>query len=103
MQTERPLAPFEVYCGRCRVSFPVETRRCVHCGGPTGPALAAGGLRAGRAPVQAPVRAPAGAGAGAEEEAELETLGKPRAFSPLTLVWIVLIVGGYAMRSCSGQ
>ncbi len=27
--------PYEVRCPRCDVSFPVETRRCVHCGGPT--------------------------------------------------------------------
>ncbi len=102
MQTERPLAPFEVYCDRCRVSFPVETRRCVHCGGPTGPTrdgLPAGGLRVGRAPAQAPP----GVEAGAEEGDELEALGRARGFSPLTLLWIALIVGGYAMRSCSGQ
>ena len=27
--------PYEVRCPRCDVSFPVETRRCIHCGGPT--------------------------------------------------------------------
>ena len=26
--------PYEVYCFRCRVTFPVEARRCLHCGGP---------------------------------------------------------------------
>ena len=26
---------FEVWCPRCDVSFPVETKRCVHCGGAT--------------------------------------------------------------------
>jgi len=28
-------SPYEVRCLRCDVSFPVETRRCIHCGGPT--------------------------------------------------------------------
>ncbi len=28
-------AHFEVRCPRCDVSFPPETRRCIHCGGPT--------------------------------------------------------------------
>ena len=28
-------AHFEVRCPRCEVSFPPETRRCIHCGGPT--------------------------------------------------------------------
>ena len=27
--------PYEVRCPRCDVSFPVETKRCMHCGGPT--------------------------------------------------------------------
>lgn len=25
--------PYEVRCPRCQVSFPVETRKCIHCGG----------------------------------------------------------------------
>lgn len=36
-------SPYEVRCPRCDVSFPVETRSCIHCGGPTaeaGPFLA---------------------------------------------------------------
>ena len=28
------MTPYEVYCFRCRVTFPVEARRCLHCGGP---------------------------------------------------------------------
>ena len=28
------LTPYEVYCYRCRVTFPAEARRCLHCGGP---------------------------------------------------------------------
>jgi len=97
VQTDRPPAPFEVSCPRCRVTFPVETRRCIHCGGPTGPSReGAGSLRLARAPAPP-------APAGGEEEPDLEALVRPRAFSPLTLLWIALIVGGYAVRSCSGQ
>ena len=29
-------SPYEVRCSRCEVSFPVETKTCMHCGGPTG-------------------------------------------------------------------
>jgi hypothetical protein len=25
--------PYEVYCFHCRVTFPAEARRCIHCGG----------------------------------------------------------------------
>lgn len=28
---------FECQCPRCNVTFPIETRKCLHCGGPTGP------------------------------------------------------------------
>ena len=34
----REASPYEVRCVRCDVSFPVETRSCLHCGGATGPA-----------------------------------------------------------------
>lgn len=30
-------SPFEVRCPRCNVTFPVETRKCLHCGGATAP------------------------------------------------------------------
>ena len=38
---------YEVRCLRCDVSFPVETKTCLHCGGPTsqaGPLLAPMGI-----------------------------------------------------------
>jgi hypothetical protein len=31
----RELSAYEVRCPRCDVSFPVGTRTCMHCGGPT--------------------------------------------------------------------
>jgi hypothetical protein len=92
MQAGRP-APFEVYCERCRVTFPVGTRRCIHCGGPTS-----------GSPVRIPLRfeplAPEPAGAEPEIDAEL---ARRRLVSPLTLVWIALIVAGYLIRACSGH
>lgn len=40
MRSSRPKkpSPYEVRCPRCDVSFPVGTRTCLHCGGPTGEA-----------------------------------------------------------------
>jgi len=29
---EGPQTPYEVYCYHCRVTFPAQARRCVHCG-----------------------------------------------------------------------
>lgn len=92
MQAGAP-APFEVHCDRCRVTFPVGTRRCIHCGAPTARSTRLHTLRAG--PVS-------------EREAEMEAepdaeLARRRFVSPLTLVWIVLIAAGYLVRACSGQ
>jgi hypothetical protein len=92
MEASRP-APFEVYCDRCRVTFPVGTRRCVHCGGPTG-----GSSRSRAALRLEPLAEPEPGEA--EADAQLE---RRRMISPLTLVWIVLIVAGYAIRACSGE
>jgi hypothetical protein len=30
------LRAFEVHCPRCKTSFAVGTKRCIHCGGPLG-------------------------------------------------------------------
>lgn len=91
MQAAGP-APFEVHCDRCRVTFPVGTRRCIHCGAATTRSTRLHGLRA------EPV-GETGAEA-AEPDAEL---ARRRFVSPLTLVWIALIAAGYLVRACSGQ
>lgn len=91
MQASAP-APFEVHCDRCRVTFPVGTRRCIHCGGPTGVSARKPGLRF--EPMAAPPEVP--------DESDPE-LAKHRFISPLTLVWIALIAAGYLVRACSGQ
>ncbi len=33
---------YEVRCARCDVSFPVGTKKCIHCGGRTAPGLPGG-------------------------------------------------------------
>ena len=91
MQVSAP-APFEVHCDRCRVTFPVGTRRCIHCRGPTSGSARKLALRF--EPMREPEEAPA----------ELEPeLARRRFVSPLTLVWIALIAAGYLVRACSGQ
>ena len=85
-------AAFEVYCDRCRVTFPVGSRRCMHCGGPTTASRGRPGLRL----------EPASEPEAAEVEPPPE-VGRRRAFSPVTLAWIALIVVGYLYRACAGQ
>ena len=98
VNVDRP-SPYEVYCQRCRVSFPVGTRPCIHCGERIGrPGL----LRAAPArPAAAPKR-PAGAPPPPvfEEDAEeLPTRGG--LMSPVAILWVVLILGGAIYRACS--
>lgn len=53
-------SPYEVRCLRCDVSFPVEAKRCIHCGGP----LAASETGALHGVFPGPLEtAPAGSGA----------------------------------------
>ena len=40
-------SPYEVRCLRCDVSFPLGTRRCIHCGGPTSSSGASYGASSG--------------------------------------------------------
>ena len=91
MQATEP-APFEVHCDRCRVTFPVGTRRCIHCGAPTTRSTRQHALRA----------EPVGAPEAEADEPEAE-LARRRFVSPLTLVWIALIAAGYLVRACSGR
>jgi len=82
-----PVNPYEVYCTRCSVSFPVGTRVCLHCGQPIGRAAAA------PAPLQR---------SAASDEDVLEELRTPSLkFSPLTLAWLVAGVATVAYRACT--
>jgi hypothetical protein len=90
--------PYEVYCDRCRVTFPVGTRRCVHCGDRIAarrpqrralPVEALGLPRIEEQPEEILV----------EEEPMLRRSG---IFSPTTLLWIVLGLGVALQRACAG-
>jgi hypothetical protein len=94
VQTEQPRV--EVYCNRCRVSFPVGRRRCLHCGGRLDTER--------RWTEQTPL--PPELEFEPQPEVHFEDLGEdemPRrsGFSPLTLVWIALLLAGYLYRACA--
>ncbi len=78
---------YEVRCENCRVSFPPETKRCIHCGGPIG---------------SGPGRwlPAAGVPGGASAEAE-EPLPQSRARNVLWLVTAVIAVVMSLLRNCS--
>lgn len=110
-------SPYEVRCSRCDVSFPVETRRCIHCGGPT---VASDSAPVGVDPGSsfpwsrpqpdsstAPTReaaAPVGVGPG--PASELPEEAPPSVASSLlrtfgSLFWVIALVGFSILRSCS--
>jgi hypothetical protein len=86
----RQTSPYEILCPRCNVTFPVGSRHCIHCGGPLG---------RGRSLFAA---AQAGADAPPEEIEAAEEPPRSSAFSPVALLWAVLIAGGAIYRTCTG-
>jgi hypothetical protein len=79
---------YEVRCERCKTSFPPETKRCIHCGGPLGGGLAVW-LRPSGVP-QDPAAAP---------DAEDELVQVPGR-NVLWLVTAALALGVSLLRSC---
>jgi hypothetical protein len=93
---EGPQTPYEVYCHNCRVTFPVGTQRCVHCGRPQG-----GSARPGLAGLVEP-RNP-GRPAGLEEnDAELAEANPLRRAGGISL-WVLIALGAALARMCGGQ
>jgi hypothetical protein len=109
--------PPEVRCSTCRVSFPPEVRRCLHCGGRThapgdGPTVHQGDgdgrLRelepfiVGEPPPAARRdSAPTASKRGApDDDEEMEVRSPLRVAS--ALIWILVALAGGLYRACSG-
>ncbi len=86
MQQDDPKTPYEVYCPQCRVTFPIGTKQCMHCGG-----------RIGHGRFQAALDLPPLSEGGSVEEESARRSG----LSPFTLVWVALLLAGYLYRACS--
>ena len=87
MQQNGPRTPFEVYCPRCRVTFPTGTKRCIHCGG-----------RIGRERFQPALNPPPPA---SEDVLVEQEPARRSGLSPFTLVWVALLLAGYLYRACA--
>ena len=83
-------SPYEVYCPRCSVTFPVGQKHCIHCGG----RVTKERLEPGEFAIPFDEM---------DEPSELqEEVGARRSpFSPLALIWLLLFVGGTIWRSCT--
>lgn len=87
MQAHGPQTPYEVFCPRCNVTFPVGARQCLHCGG----RLSRDRRQANEAPMTF------GEGAGPLEDE------RPRMapFSPVAVIWVLLFVALTVYRACT--
>jgi hypothetical protein len=79
---------YEVRCENCRTTFPPETKRCIHCGGPLGDRPLRW-LGPGAAPEGVP---------GTEEDEE--PVASSRARNVLWLVTVVLALLMSVLRNC---
>ncbi|MEM7411239.1 MAG: hypothetical protein AAF430_13465 [Myxococcota bacterium] len=98
-RVEGPQTPFEVYCYQCQVTFPAETRRCLHCGAKVG----ARGMGQRFEPVPASEHGtgpPSPQDVLEEEEAESRTQ-LARRFGGLA-VWGLIALSAILTRLCGG-
>ena len=92
-RAEGARTPYEVYCFHCRVTFPAEARRCLHCGGP----LFGPGERAGAAAPAA--RAGPGLPLPAGDEAEEGPVVMVRRFGGLA-IWAIVALAAVLQSLC---
>lgn len=108
------ISRYETRCPSCKVTFPVETKVCIHCGGRTGPSMV-------RLPDPSPDREgakdtesivdilrrrqqsadPSRIEAEVSVEDEEEQVRPSRMRSLMTLIWVVLAIGISVVRACS--
>ncbi len=89
MQPEGPSNPYEVYCAQCGVTFPVGTKRCLHCGGPVT-----------RDRMPHPVFFPPLVDTPGEFPDE-EASKRSSRVSPISVLWIVAALGVAIQRACA--
>ena len=102
---------YEVRCPRCDVSFPVETRKCVHCGGqtesPDRVAILESLVQASAGPTDEfpdPMHAIPD-----QKERELDTSDEPSSLGRTLirslggLVWVIVLIGFTLARNCGGE
>jgi hypothetical protein len=103
-RAEGAQTPYEVYCHHCRVTFPAEARRCVHCGqrlrGPAAPAGEARSLPELLGQPADPSR-PHGPADAAEEEVD-ESMQALRRFG-VPAVWVLVAISAVLSNMCEGR
>lgn len=91
MQAPGPQNSYAVYCFQCKVTAPVGTRQCIHCGGR---------LSGEQDPRRATLAALLGAEIADAGEHAAETPASIGSVVPKLAIWILLLVGGFLYRFC---
>jgi hypothetical protein len=91
----------EVRCPQCDVSFPIGTKRCIHCGGSTVEPEVAAQITAFRSGSNPVILAPAPLGESEGGEDAEEEGGKRRSPRSLTILWILMAVAASIYRTCT--
>lgn len=83
-----PQTPFEVFCHNCRTTFAQGTKHCIHCG-----------ERLSRNRSRPTLDLPPGS----EDLVAEETTSPKRSLpvSPMTLLWVILLLGAGLQRACT--
>jgi len=95
----QPQPTFEVRCQHCNVSFPVGTKRCIHCGEKIGRPLFAPITSEDGTPIFRPADGLADAEAD-DGDAEVAPRGGRFLRTGFTVFWLLLAVLSAAVRAC---
>ena len=95
MKSERTLSSIEIYCQRCRVTFPADARQCLHCGGRLSktrgaPAVPFEPEPSALPPMPLPLDRPDG-----------DTPRRTSGISPVSILWIAVAVAVGVQRACA--
>ena len=89
MESTDPQNPYQTYCYECNVSAPAGTRNCLHCG------TRLAGSRSKPGKLLADYIESAG-----EEETPGDDAVRLGGIQPMTIVWILIFIGGSFYRLC---
>jgi len=103
MRRHQSARDYEVYCPRCRVTFPIGAKKCLHCGGRVGPRDDWGQMVRSREGGGLKVPGEVGAQTFESEAADADELeGRSALRSPITMLWIFLALATAVYRACTG-
>jgi hypothetical protein len=93
------MTPFEAWCPRCKVTWPPETRVCVHCGGRVAASRAQPGATLRSEPATAEPTPP--------QPADADELARPPVVRPMrigiALLWLVVALASAVAQHCRGS